>query len=83
MGTEIGAQNFEILLVHDDPHLMEMIGSIMVDKGHQVTSVHSGSAALELLRERRFDLVFSDLAMIASDRITLLRGRRNITLRRW
>ena len=51
----------EILLVHDDPKVLRVIGRILKEEGYQLTEESSGEAAVRTLSEKDFDLVITDL----------------------
>lgn len=52
-----------ILLVEDDPEYAEATRLLLEREGHDVTTVHSGQDALNLLRQRDVDLVLLDYVM--------------------
>ena len=52
-----------VLVVEDDAQQRAQIDRALVQAGHQVEQVSSGNQALERLKERRFDLVITDLMM--------------------
>jgi signal transduction histidine kinase/HPt (histidine-containing phosphotransfer) domain-containing protein len=74
----IPAANLSVLLVEDDP-LSRRVAQIALQKaGHTVAVADNGSAALELLRQRRFDLVLMDVQMPAMDGIETTRAIRQM-----
>jgi CheY-like chemotaxis protein len=52
-----------ILVVDDNKLLSETIQRYFEEYGHTVSSCQSGSDALKLLKERTFDLIFTDYNM--------------------
>ena len=52
-----------ILLVDDDPVMLELAGARLREAGHHVSVAPDGLAALDMLSAERFDLVISDLDM--------------------
>jgi CheY-like chemotaxis protein len=62
LGTLIG-QGGEVLVVDDDPANRELLARRLTRSGYASSVVESGEAALELLEERRFDLILLDLMM--------------------
>ena len=66
-------RNCNLLLVDDDPFILEGIGEDLEGKGYQVTRADSGDAALRLLERRNFDLVITDLVMDQTDGIQVLK----------
>lgn len=62
-----------ILVVDDKQSFRFMIQGYLEDAGYLTTSVAGGTAALEKLKNTRFDLVLSDMIMPEMDGVTLLR----------
>jgi len=62
-----------ILLVDDDPFILEGIGEDLENQGFKVTKAASGDRALELLTESDFDLVLTDLVMEDVDGFQVLK----------
>lgn len=52
-----------LLLVDDDPLLLDVMASVLYDEGYAVTPMDSGNAAIELLEVREFDTIVSDWHM--------------------
>lgn len=61
-----------ILLVDDDRDTRESMSELITDLGYSVTSCESGLAALNILQNKQFDLVLTDLQMPGMDGLTLL-----------
>src|ERR671933_1754691 len=61
-----------ILVVDDEKAQREILEMILSAEGYDVTTAASGEAALKLARERRYDLVLTDLKMTGIDGIELL-----------
>ena len=64
---------YRILLVDDDPLILQALGRDLEEQGYDVAVAPDGPPAVELLRRRRFDLVMTDLVMDEGDGITVLR----------
>ena len=62
-----------LLLVDDDPFILEGIGSDLEIHGYQVTRAPSGEIAVDLLENMDFDLVITDLIMETTDGIQVLK----------
>ena len=61
---KITAKNqHSILLVDDNPHILELNHEVLSDEGYQLTKVTSGESAIEALEKKHFDLVITDLNM--------------------
>lgn len=56
-------KGLKILLVDDDEVAREMLLAMLAKEGHHATGVEDGAAAILLLRQQRFDVVMTDLAM--------------------
>ena len=65
-----------ILLVDDDPSLLDVLAMAFGDAGHEVETCADGQQALDRLKAGRFDLVVSDVVMPRIDGLTLLRRLR-------
>jgi DNA-binding NtrC family response regulator len=61
-----------ILVVDDEKSQREILEMILSGEGYDVTTASSGEAAMKFARERRFDLVLTDLKMTGMDGIELL-----------
>jgi DNA-binding NtrC family response regulator len=68
----------EILLVDDDPNILSALSSSLADSSHHVTSALGGQKALDVLHQKVFDLVITDLNMPGVDGITVLRTAKGI-----
>jgi DNA-binding response OmpR family regulator len=56
-----------ILIVEDEYGLAEMLSEMLSEVGHEVTLAINGQLALDVLRERRIDLVLADAMMPVMD----------------
>ena len=66
-------EKYHILLVDDDPFILEGIGSDLEINGYQVTRASSGEMAVNLLASTDFDLIITDLVMETTDGIQVLK----------
>jgi DNA-binding NtrC family response regulator len=73
-------EKYNILLVDDDPYILEGIGADLENQGFQVTKVDSGDKALQLLQENTFDLVITDLVMENTDGIQVLKNTKALNV---
>ncbi len=62
-----------ILIVDDEPNIIEVLEIALRDEGMDVHKSSSGQAALEMLREKEVDLVISDIKMPDLSGVDLLR----------
>ncbi len=69
---------YNLLLVDDDPFILEGIGSDLEYRGYRVTRAASGEKAVSLLETFRFDLVITDLVMGQTSGIQVLRKTKQL-----
>lgn len=52
-----------ILLVDDDPYVLEALSITLMESGHHVTTARNGNFAIEHADSGQFDLVITDILM--------------------
>jgi signal transduction histidine kinase/ActR/RegA family two-component response regulator len=62
------ARSLRVLLVDDDPALLESLRSSLTDEGHKVSSANGGQSGIDAFRDAQkagkpFDIVITDLSM--------------------
>ncbi len=62
----------DILFVDDDKAILSMVERYLTREGYPVQLIDSGRKALELLKKKHFDIVFTDFKMPEFDGIELL-----------
>lgn len=67
-----------ILAVDDSCSMRHAVTHMLRRGGHEVIAVEDGLAALQLARQRRFDLVLTDVVMPNMDGITLVSELRKL-----
>jgi DNA-binding response OmpR family regulator len=67
-----------ILVVDDDVDTCRNLADILTDLGYDVTVAHDGYAALELVRQRPFDVALLDFKMPGMDGLELLHEVRKL-----
>nr|MBC8458602.1 sigma-54-dependent Fis family transcriptional regulator [Deltaproteobacteria bacterium] len=65
-------EDFEILFVDDEVEILDTVGEYLSQEGYKATLSDDGLKALGLVKERRFDVVFTDLKMPEFDGLELL-----------
>jgi DNA-binding response OmpR family regulator len=65
-----------ILVVEDDPYMLEALGDYLQRSGATVLRALNGSIAFQLIESKRIDLVLSDVQMPVMDGIELLKRVR-------
>ena len=73
-------EKYNILLVDDDPYILEGIGADLESQGFLVTKADSGDTALEVLQENKFYLVITDLVMEDTDGIQVLKKTKALNV---
>jgi CheY-like chemotaxis protein len=67
-----------VLLVDDDIDICANMADILADLGYAVDVAHEGTAALELVRRRPYDVALLDLKMPGMDGVSLCREIRRV-----
>jgi two-component system response regulator HydG len=67
-----------ILIVEDEQAALKNLQHVMKKEGYEVTGTMSGTNALELLEEREFDLVLTDLRMEKIDGMKVLERSKQL-----
>ncbi|MEA3509577.1 MAG: response regulator, partial [candidate division NC10 bacterium] len=75
-GGEKARRGRRILLVDNDPVVLEALGDMLEAKDYQVTKARDGLEALERFRESQFDVVIFDLILRKIDGHDLCRRIR-------
>jgi len=68
-----------ILAVDDATSIRQMVAFTLKGVGHTVTEAADGKQALDLAKQRTFDLVLTDVNMPVMDGLTLTRELRKLT----
>ena len=66
-----------ILVVDDDPYIVDLLSRQLKAKGFQVISTTDPETAYTMAESEHPDLIISDIAMPALDGFTLLKGLQN------
>ena len=73
------SKSVRILVVDDHTLIRESLSEILAMHGHDVVSASDGSEALELFKDRAFDLVLMDLNLPGSDGFSIFKQIQEIT----
>ena len=65
-------KDFEILFVDDQREILSLVDEYLSRHGYSVTIINNGMKALELVKERDFDIVLTDLRMPGFSGLELL-----------
>ena len=72
-------ENLDILFVDDDQQILDLVKSYLLRRGLEVTTLNDGLKALETLKKKNFDIVFSDLIMPEIDGLALLKAIKQLS----
>jgi two-component system chemotaxis response regulator CheY len=73
-----GFENLKALIVEDNAHMRALLRALLNSVGiKDIAEASHGGGALQMLRERKSDLVLSDLAMKPMDGLEFTRQVRN------
>ena len=67
-------ESAKILVVDDDPDIVEVLAELLKKEGHQVTTCANGAAAISAGREEKFDVVLADIRLPDMDGLAVLRA---------
>jgi YesN/AraC family two-component response regulator len=71
-------KKYNLLLVDDDPFILEGIGEDLESNGYLVSRASSGETAVDLLESTQFDMVITDLVMDNTDGIQVLKKAKEL-----
>jgi DNA-binding response OmpR family regulator/DNA-binding CsgD family transcriptional regulator len=81
MGSVFLSRSYSVLVVDDDPEIIELLRTPLTREGYQVHTAADGDQALAILRQRRVDLILSDVDMPVMNGYELVRQvRRDPTM---
>ncbi len=84
MAPEVTAQHFSnglaarILVVDDEPRLLDTLAKLLRSRGYEVTEAHGGKRACALIDAQRFDLALLDLRMPEVDGFDVMAHLTNV-----
>ena len=67
-----------IIVIDDEKRMCDSLSTLLQGEGHQVAGFQRPSEALEVLRDRKVDLVITDIKMPEMDGLDILRAVRQI-----
>jgi|GEM_PF-2427930 len=70
-----------ILLVDDEDMILDSLSAILVNEGYQVDCAHDGNEALDILKQKQYDLVITDIRMPGMDGMEMVERLRSIAPR--
>jgi two-component system response regulator AtoC len=69
----------KLLVVDDDPDILEVLAALLKREGHEVTSCATGATAIAAGREEKFDIVLADIRLPDLDGLAVLRAFREVS----
>jgi CheY-like chemotaxis protein len=78
------ARSLRVLVIDDDPSLIETLRSSLIDEGHKVSAANGGQAGIDIFRAAQgagmpFDIVITDLSMPEVDGRQVVASLRTIS----
>jgi len=62
----------KVLVIDDDPTILEVFSQYLTDLGHEVTQADNGKTGLALMQQIRPDLIITDIMMPEMDGLEIL-----------
>lgn len=69
-------RHLKILVVDDDPAILDVLGAFLEQRGYTVVTRDGGPQGLDALDTDRFDLIISDISMAGVNGFQLLKAAR-------
>ncbi len=69
-------KHLRILVVDDDPDILEVLRTFLKERGYAVTAAEGGPEGIEALKLGPYDLIISDIAMAGVNGFQLLKTAR-------
>src|SRR4030042_5991536 len=66
-----------ILIVDDEQHISFILQNVLEDAGYDISTADNGISALEVIEQRKPDLIITDINMPHMDGLSLLEIVRN------
>ena len=71
----------DILIVDDDKAMCSVVTRILGQEGHTITQASRGKEAIEICRERKFDIVFLDIRLADMSGIDVCREMQKLSVK--
>ena len=71
---QLSQSDFKILFVDDEREILNIVEQYLTGHGYSVTVTSNGAEALELARDKVFDIIFTDLKMPDIGGLDILRS---------
>ena len=73
MNENVMNEEKRILLIDDEERFCQVMGNLLSKEGYEVESVNGGREGIDIIKERSFDLVITDLMMPEVDGLEVLK----------
>ena len=70
--------NERILIIDDEPEILELLEPILTDEGFAVQKALSGGEAIRIFKTETFDLVITDMKMLGMDGLAVVREAKRL-----
>lgn len=67
-----------ILVIDDNPHVLDLFRVVLVRRGHLVTLAQDGNEAIERVKTEHYDMIFIDLLMPEPNGVDTLKAIKSI-----
>ena len=71
-------KHMEILIAEDEKNIGDLLVELLADEHRNITVVHNGAEAIQLLEQRPFDLLIADLMMPEVDGMEVLHHAKTL-----
>lgn len=68
----------QILIVEDDPAILDGLSDVLVFNGYEVTGVMDGGEGLQIILDRHFDLILLDVMLPTMDGFSICKNVRKV-----
>ena len=70
--------SLKILIVDDDKKLLAVMKNILMEEGHEIAACSDGLEAINRCKDRKYDLIITDLMMPGANGLEVLKETRKI-----
>ncbi len=67
-----------ILMIDDEPYIRDLLSQLLISEGYRVSTASSGLEAVDLMKEKNFSLVITDIGLPDISGIEVLRNTRTL-----
>ncbi len=78
MAGKIDKKPISVLVVDDDPGMLEFLEIMLKSKGFQVCAVNSGEKAIKEINSKNFDIIIADIRMKPVDGLSVLKEAKKV-----